>query len=131
MMVDAEQIRHALRSSLAMVEATTAEVGGGPTRANILVTNGDLLVALHGGQGMATRTLAGKNDAELIMGDDAALRRRTPEIAQMRFVMVASDFDDDRPPSSGPGGMHGRWKPVADRSFVTIGRAGEPHVEAL
>src|SRR5579864_8627433 len=40
-------VRDALRSSLAVADGMTAEVGGTPGELNVLVTNGDFIVAAH------------------------------------------------------------------------------------
>lgn len=122
MVVDAPVVREAIRSSLAVVDGMTAEVGAEPGDTNLMVTNGEYIVAAHRGARMAFRTFSGKADAEQMIGDDTQLRRRTPELAQMHFVLVASDFEED-PPS--------RWKPVADRAIVTVTRDNDPKIEAL
>ena len=98
------------------------EVGGGPSALNVLVSNGDFVVALHRSQKMCTRVLRGKDDADAIIGDDLNLRRKTPELARMQFTIVASDFDE-APPA--------RWKPVPDKAVVTLVRGEDPKVEAL
>jgi predicted glutamine amidotransferase len=125
-------VREALRSSLAVVDGMTAEVGGEPGSLNVLVTNGEYMVAAHRAAGgaagttarerMAWRIFAGKNDADMILGDDLQLRRKTPELAQMHFVLLASDFDEE---------PNARWKPAPDRAIVTITRGSDPQVEAL
>jgi glutamine amidotransferase len=115
-------IREALRSSLAVVDGMIAEVGGEPGSINLAVTNGELLVCAHRNQRMAYRVFAGRSDAEMIIGEDSSLRRKTPELAQMHFVLLASNFDDELPP---------RWKPIAEQAIVTLSRGHEPHVEAL
>lgn len=120
--VEPAVIREALRSSLAVVDGMTAEVGGEPGTINMAVTNGELLVAAHRNQRMAYRVFAGRSDAEMVIGEDNTLRRKTPELAQMHFVLLASDFDEDLPP---------RWKPIAEKTVVTVSRGHEPHIEAL
>jgi glutamine amidotransferase len=133
LLVEPHVVREALRSSLAVVDGMTAEVGGEPGDVNILLTNGDCVVGLHRGRAMAYRVFSGKPDADAIIGDDLQLRRKTPELAQMHFTLVASDFDSDAPsvnlaveapPPS-------RWKNVADRAIVTLTRGTDPQIEAL
>jgi glutamine amidotransferase len=133
LLVEPQVVREALRSSLAVVDGMTAEVGGEPGGVNILVTNGDCVVGLHRGRSMAYRVFSGKADADQIIGEDLQLRRKTPELAQMHFTIVASDFDCDAPslnmtvqppPPS-------RWKYVADRAIVTLTRGTDPQIEAL
>ena len=126
--VDPGVVREALRSSLAVVDGMTAEIGGEPSPVNLIVTNGEYMVAAHrapasvADKRMAWRLFAGKNDADMILGDDLSLRRKTPELAQMHFVLLASDFDED---------PNARWKTVAERAIVTLTRAADPQVEAL
>jgi glutamine amidotransferase len=60
---------------------------------------------------------------------------RTPEIGQMNFQIVASDFDDASSKSlDAPGptsGVPPRWNAVADRAIVTLTRGQSPKIEAL
>ncbi len=115
-------IGEALRASLALIEGMAAEVGDGVLKTNLLVSNGDVLVAVHKNERMSYRLLSGKNDADLILGEDAQLRRRAPELAHMHFTLVASDLDEDPPQ---------RWKPVPMNSVVTMTRADAPTIQAL
>lgn len=116
-------VRDALRSTLAVADGMAAEVGGQPGAVNLAVTNGEYLVAAHRAQKMAYRLFAGKSDAEMIMGDDSTLRRKTPEPSQMHFVLLASDFDEDPPQQ--------RWKTVTNNTLVTLSRGHDPAIEAL
>jgi glutamine amidotransferase len=133
LLVEPQVVREALRSSLAVVDGMTAEVGGEPGDVNILVTNGDCVVGLHRGRGMAYRIFSGKGDADQIIGDDLQLRRKTPELAQMHFTLVASDFDSDAPSvnMTVEAPPPSRWKSVADRAIVTCTRGTDPQIEAL
>jgi len=121
--VDPSVVREAIRGSLSLVESISAEVGGGPAEVNIIVSNGDLIAAAHRRQRMAVREIKGRDDAEAIIGDDLQLRRRTPELSQVHFVLVASDFDQDTLPP--------RWNAVADRAMVTLSRGESPKIEPL
>jgi glutamine amidotransferase len=122
----------ALRSTLQVVDQMSAESGNAPAPLNMIVTNGDFLVAVRRGTAsgervaegnvMAYRTVIGKNDAEMIIGDDPQLRRRSPDFANLRFVLIASDFDVDPPP---------RWKRIPERAVVTITRGDDPKVESF
>jgi predicted glutamine amidotransferase len=128
--VDEAVVGGALRSTLQVVDQMAAEGGNAPAPLNMIVTNGDFLVAVRRGveggnaegQVMAYRTVIGRNDAEMIIGDDPQLRRRSPDFANLRFVLLASDFDVDPP---------ARWKRIGDRSVVTITRGDDPKVESL
>ncbi len=119
-------VSDALRASLAVVNGMAAEVGAGPGKVNALVTNGEVLVAAHMNDAdaarMYLRELNGKLDADMLIGDDAQLRRRAPELARMRFTLVVSDADED---------LRGRWKRVPAGSVVTATRADAPKVEPL
>jgi len=72
---------------------------------------------------MRLRVISGAVDADMMLGEDAQLRRKTPELQRMRFSMAASDFDDVVP--------NGRWKVVPDSSIVTMLREADPRIEAL
>jgi glutamine amidotransferase len=133
LIVEPGVVREALRSSLAVVDGMTAEVGGEPSSVNILMTNGDSIVGLHRGQRMAYRVFAGKSDADQILGDDLQLRRKTPELMQMHFALVGSDFDSDAPSltMSVEAPPPSRWKYVADRAMVTLTRGADPEIEGI
>lgn len=126
-------IRDALRSTLSVVDGMTAEIGGEPGALNVLVTNGDVIVALHRNDSMAYRQFSGKADADSLIGDDLQLRRRAPELAQMHFVLLASDLDDM--PSSGAQldskSPLLRWKKIPERAIVTLTRGDDPKIEVL
>ena len=81
-------------------------------------------MAVHKSAGpMALRVFNSKADAEAIIGDDAQLRRKIPELSRMHFTLVASDFEDGAP--------NGRWRAVPDRAIVTLSRDEDPRIEAL
>jgi predicted glutamine amidotransferase len=119
---EASVVRDALRSSVTVVDGMAAEVGGAPSQLNVFVTNGELIVALHRSGTMATRLFSGKSDADALIGDDLALRRKTPELSHMHFSLIASDFD--QAPSS-------RWNVLSQNAIVTLARGQDPQSEAL
>jgi predicted glutamine amidotransferase len=122
--VEATRTREALRSSLAVVDGMTAEMGAQAGKLNLMVSNGDQLLAVHRSDGpMRLRVLSGKSDADAIIGDDPQLRRKIPELGRLHFSIAASDFDDPAP--------NGRWKAVADCAIVTMSRDEDPRIEAL
>jgi predicted glutamine amidotransferase len=122
--VEPELLREALRSSLAVVDGMTAEVGGEAGQLNLMVSNGDVVVAVHrSDRDMRLRVLSGKADADLVIGDDPQLRRKIPELGRMHFTLAASDFDETPP--------NGRWKAVPACAIVTMLRDEDPHVEAV
>jgi len=120
--VTAEAVKDALRSSLAVVDGMEAEVGEGAEKTNLLVSNGDLIAGVHRNVKMSYRVYSGKNDADMILGDDPALRRRVPDQSHMHFTLLASDFDEDLP---------ARWKPIPMNAVVTMTRSDAPTIEAL
>jgi hypothetical protein len=65
----------------------------------------------------------------MLIGDDLSLRRRTPELSQMHFILLASDFDEDWSLASSTPAIQSRWKVVADRAIVTLERGKEPHID--
>ena len=122
--VEPGAVREALRSSLAVIDGMTAEVGAEAVKLNLMVSNGDHLVAVHRSPAaMSVRALSGKADADAVIGDDPQLRRKIPEVARMHFTIAASDFDDPVP--------NGRWKSVPDCAIVTMSRDEVPRIEAL
>jgi glutamine amidotransferase len=123
LIVDTSVVREAIRGSLMLVDSISAEVGSPPAEVNVVVSNGDLVVAAHRRQKMGVRTFNGRDDAEAIIGDDAQLRRRTPELGQVQFAIVASDFDGDVLPP--------RWNAVKDRAMVSLTRGESPKIEDL
>jgi hypothetical protein len=129
--IDPAHVRDALRSSVAVVDGMAAEVGGPPASVNVMVSDGEAIFALHRGALMASRVFAGKNDAELLIGDDLALRRKTPEIGQMHFTLLASDFDDESSLIPSSPGMPSRWKTVSERAIVSLERGKEAFIEPL
>ncbi|HEY6461961.1 MAG TPA: class II glutamine amidotransferase [Polyangiaceae bacterium] len=122
--VDASLVREALRSSLAVVDGMTAEVGSSAAQLNLIVSDGDQLVAVHRSDAaMRLRVFNGKADADLVIGEDPQLRRKIPELARMHFSLCASDFDEAPP--------NGRWKAVPDCAIVTLSRDLDPRIETI
>ncbi len=119
-------VTDAMRASLAVLDGMSAEVGARPGQVNIVVTNGESMVAVHKNDAdtarMYFRELNGKMDADMIIGDDVQLRRRAPELARMRFTLVASDVDEE---------LRGRWRAMGPRTILTATRADAPTVEPL
>lgn len=123
-LVEPSLIREALRSSLAVIDGMTAEVGSEAVKLNLMVSNSDQLVAVHRSpSAMSVRVLSGKADADAVIGEDPQLRRKIPELARMHFTLAASDFDDALP--------NGRWKAVPDCAIVTMSRDEDPGIQAL
>lgn len=122
--VETSLVREALRSSLAVVDGITAEVGTVPGKFNLMVSNGGAVVALHRSDApMCLRVFNGKADADAIIGDNPQLRRKVPELARVHFAIAASDFEGAVP--------NGRWKVVPDSAIVTMSCDEDPRIEAL
>ncbi len=122
--VDSGAMIEALRSTLAVVDGVTSEVGAHAAGLNLLVSDGNQLIAVHRGEApMRLRTYSGKADADAILGDDVNLRRKIPELSRTHFTLLASDFDDAPP--------NGRWKAVPERAIVTLSRDDDPRIEAI
>lgn len=122
--VEPQIIVEAVRQTVAVVDGMVAEIGAEPPAFNLMVTNGHAVVALHRNERMAVRTFVGRQDAEAVVGDDHNLRRRTPELDQMRFELVASDLGDVA--HGGLGALPPRWNAVPDRAIVLLTRDSDP-----
>ena len=116
----------AMRACCSVIDGMAAEASAEPGLVNLVVTNGETLVAVHRNPSpegrMYLRELSGKLDADMIIGDDAQLRRRAPELARMHFTLVASDLDEP---------VRGRWKSLDTGTLMTATRAAAPRIEAL
>lgn len=120
----AEDVAEGLRASLAVIDGMSAEVGGSSAPVNVLIGNGDLFVAACRRSEFAYRVYSGRDDAEALLGEDHALRRRTPDLERLHAVLLASDFDSGVVPG-------GRWKRVEKHAMVTLRRDAEPKVAPL
>jgi predicted glutamine amidotransferase len=122
--VEPSLLTEALRSSLAVVDGMTAEVGAQAAHLNLVVSDGDQIIAVHRSDSpMRLRVFSGRGDADAIIGDDPHLRRKIPELARTHFSLVASDFDEAPP--------NGRWKAVPDCAIVTMSRDEDPRIDAI
>lgn len=124
-------VADALRSTLALLDGMAAEVGEAPMQTNLLVANGESIVALHRGPPMGLRVLAGRHDAEEMIGDDLALRRRTPELDAVHFAIVASDFDASWIDAKRRDAAGRHWRLLEAPAIVTLARAAEPVIDRL
>ena len=124
-------VRDALRSSVAVVDGMAAEVGGDAAKVNVMVADGEHLFALHRGAPMSWGVFAGKAEAEALIGDDLGLRRKTPELAQMHFTLLATDFDEEFSTAASSPAAQSRWNVIPERAIVTALRGEQPHIEAL
>lgn len=80
---------------------------------------------------MAYRVYAGAHDAEALLGDDAALRRKVPELDRVHFVLLASDFDEEWSFAASSPLAEPRWKSVPERAILTLHRGEAPEILRL
>lgn len=119
----ATDVIDALRTTVALVDRLSSEEGADDSgRIGILVSNGEYIVGLTRGAGMAYRPVHGQDDIEALLPDDAFRRSRLPDLARVRFNIIGADFDE--PPT-------GRWVVLPDRSTVIIGRHDGAIVESF
>jgi glutamine amidotransferase len=119
--VAAEHMAGALRASIALVDRLSAEEGHPANSGDILVTNGEELVAVHREGTQAYRVWSGRRDIEELLGEDGVRKARIPSIDSTHFSLIASELE------STPVG----WHEVAPRSIVTLSRTDAPRVESL
>lgn len=123
-------VRDALVETLAIVDGVAAEVGASRARLNCLVATGAYVVALSGGAPMAYRVFAGRADVEALLGDDSTLRR-SAELESARFVLLASDFDDEWSLAASSPVAEPRWKSAPERAILTLSRGEEPEIHQM
>jgi glutamine amidotransferase len=116
-----EHIRSALRASIALVDRLSAEEGQSENRGDILVTNGEHMIAVHRDDIMAYRVVKGRHDVEELLGEDGLRRTRIPSIDSTRFTLVAAELE------SVPAG----WHAVEGPKVVTLTRTDDPISEQL
>lgn len=119
--VSGEHIAAALRASIALVDRLSAEEGYGPNTGNILVTNGETMLAVHRDGLMAHRVVRGKFDVEELLGEDGARQARIPSIDSTHFTIIASELE----------ALPAGWTSVEGRSIVTLSRTEGPVVEPI
>jgi predicted glutamine amidotransferase len=130
----------ALRSTFVLLDSVAREGGCAASTLNLAVGNGTYIMAVRRGAPMAIRTVSGRQQAEGLIGDDANLKRRVPELGQMHMSLLASDFGPVAPTSTRPSGADSTegefvpglpWKVVPPASIVLLERGREPDIESL
>jgi glutamine amidotransferase len=121
--VGAAQAREALRSTLSLLDRLCAEHGAPASELDVVVASSDFVLGLGAGRPMAYTVLSGRTALERLFADESYGRTKVPHLMSARLSLCASDFDDDRCPTG--------WERLPARSFVTLDRTHEPHVEAL
>lgn len=120
--VPPEGIRNALRATVSLVDRLSAEEGHEERNTgDVLVTNGEHLVAVHRDGAMAYRVIKGRHDVEELLGDEGLRQTRIPNLETTRCTVVASNL------SQAPD----RWTEMGPRAIVTMTRADEPEEESL
>ncbi|HKO47461.1 MAG TPA: class II glutamine amidotransferase [Polyangiaceae bacterium] len=116
-----EHAAGALRASISLVDRLSAEEGHPANSGDILVTNGEQLLAVHREGTLGFRVWNGRRDIEELLGEDGVRKARIPSIESTHFSLIASELD------ATPVG----FREVAPQSIVTLSRTDEPRVEAL
>ena len=116
-----EHVAGALRASISLVDRLSAEEGHPANSGDILVTNGEQLLAVHREGTLGFRVWNGRRDIEELLGEDGVRKARIPSIDSTHFSLIASELD------ATPVG----FREVAPQSIVTLSRTDEPRVEAL
>lgn len=119
--VSPTSVRTALRATLALLDRLLAEEGAGPIAGNLVITDGENLVALHGGERMAYRSYRGRADFDSILGAESSRRSRVPDIETARLHLVVADVERD---AIG-------FTELPPRSILTFSRVADPIVETL
>jgi glutamine amidotransferase len=119
--VPSAHVASALRSSMSLVDRLSAEEGFTENHGDILVTNGDQMLAIHRNGGMAYRVLKGRSDVEELLGEERRHETRIPAVESTHFTLICSELEST-PPS---------WTAVASPAIVTLSRGDDPVVEKL
>ena len=131
--IPTDAILAAIRGLVGQVEAVAAEFGGGSV-GNVLVTDGDRVVAYHGADRtpdgrsarMILRRWEGEGAAAALVADDFQLRAKVPSPSRLHFsLLVADDVSEDDGDA--------RYTPVASRHVVVLtrDRGDEQRVEPV
>jgi glutamine amidotransferase len=90
------------------------------TRRNVFMASAEELLVIQGGPLVAYRSRIGGSELAPLFEDDAAGRRRSPELDSCRLVVVASEFEGAPAP---PG-----WTPLPEGARMRFRRDDEPHL---
>jgi predicted glutamine amidotransferase len=118
--VDPNRAAEALRSSAALVDRLSAEEGYEANTGDVMVCNGEHLLALHRSGEMAYQEVVGRRGVEELIGADS----RDPPITnaeQTRYTLIASGI------GTAPSG----WTMVHNRVIVSLTREAPPRTETL
>ena len=119
--VQSDHIAAALRASVALVDRLSAEEGHGENSGDILVTNGEQLIAVNRSGSVGYRSWKGRFQVEELLGEEGVRKARIPSIESSHFSLIASEME------ALPPGFHA----AQPRTIVTLGRTDEPRIEPL
>jgi glutamine amidotransferase len=134
---DARTVIGALASTASLVDNILGEVGGkAGFPLNAVLTNGELLAAIHRGPAssanrMAYRIVHGRGDLDQLVADDALRRVRLTDPGALRFTLFASDFGETQLPERPSVAAAHAWTPLPDRAIVVATRDADPIVETF
>lgn len=115
-------VTEALRGTRALLDRLSREEGAEDAGVmGLLVSNGEMIACITRGADMAYRHVRGENDIEALFPEDGLRRRRLPDMARVRFTIIASGVKE-----TGAG-----WTKLPERSTVVLGRLDEPVVETF
>jgi len=112
----------ALRGTCALVDRLACEEGaeGGGDMA-MLVCNGEYIAGLARGVSMAIRRVRGEDDIDALLLEDALRSRRLPDMARVRFTILATGVGESRD----------GWTKTVAQSTVVVDRLHGPVVETF
>jgi glutamine amidotransferase len=119
--VQSDHVAAALRASIALVDRLSAEEGHGENSGDILVTNGEQLIAVSRTGSVIFRRWKGRFEMEELLGEEGLRKARIPSIESSCFSLVATDVEG--PPSG--------FLTAAPRSILHLSRSDEPRIEPL
>ncbi len=120
--VEAEHIRRALKATISLVDRLSAEEGAEePNTGDVIVTNGEQIVAVHRDGIMGYRVLKGRHDVEELLGVEGMRQARIPNVDTTRCAVIASGLSS----------LPERWTDIDARAIVTLTRNDDPMEEPL
>jgi predicted glutamine amidotransferase len=119
--VQSDHVAAALRASIALVDRLSAEEGHAENSGDILVTNGEQLIAVNRTGSVVFRRWKGRYEMEELLGEDGLRKARIPSIESSCFSLIASEVE------AAPAG----FQAVPPRSIVHLSRSDEPRIESL
>lgn len=116
-----EHVAAALRASIALVDRLSAEEGHAENSGDILVTNGELLIAVSRTGSVISRRWKGRYEIEELLGEEGLRKARIPSIESSCFSLIATEVE-----ATPPG-----FQVAPARSVLHLSRSDEPRIEPL